>query len=82
MQPNYTEGKYLAAFAALEHLHLLHRGRYTDDRPLQEHLTVLREVVVRTILTMLNFQGSYESYLRDPTWRSFPPTPAARSEIQ
>jgi hypothetical protein len=53
--------------------HLLHRGRYTDDKPLYQHLTVLREVVVRFILTMLAFQGSYESYLCDPTWGSFPP---------
>lgn len=52
---------------------LLHRGRYTGDEPLQEHLTVLRELVVRTILTLLNFHGYYESYLRDPTWGPFPP---------
>jgi hypothetical protein len=52
---------------------LLHRGKYDGDEPLYQHLTVLRELVVRFILTMLAFQGSYESYLRNPTWGSFPP---------
>lgn len=52
---------------------LIHRGKYDGPEPLYQHLTVLREVVVRFILTMLGFQGSYESYLRNPTWGSFPP---------
>lgn len=61
---------------------LLHRGRYTGDEPLQEHLTVLRELVVRTILTLLNFHGYYESYLRDPTWGPFPPVTNERPDAK
>jgi hypothetical protein len=52
---------------------LLHRGQYIDGIPLDDHLTILREVVLRAILTLIGFSGSYECYLRSPTWGPFPP---------
>lgn len=55
---------------------LIHRGKYDGDEPLYQHLTVLRELVVRFILTLLGFKGHYQSYLRNPNWGPFPPEAA------
>lgn len=38
------------------------------------HVVVLRELLKRIFLTLLNYTGNYESYLNGPEWIAFPPT--------
>jgi hypothetical protein len=57
---------------------IVHRGNYdkagedkNDD--LWEHVTVIREIVVRFLLTAVNYNGSYCSYLGGYHRTQFPP---------
>lgn len=47
--------------------HVVHRGHYTPKNhmtgDLHDHVLLVREIVVRFILTSLNFEGRYESYV-------------------
>jgi len=57
---------------------IVHRGNYYEDGEdtsddLWEHVTVIREIVVRFFLTAINFKGSYCSYLGGYHITQFPP---------
>lgn len=59
---------------------IVHRGNYYEEGKdkgdnLWEHVTVIREIVVRFILTAINFKGSYCSYLGGYHITQFPPDP-------
>ena len=58
---------------------IVHRGQYyedrTDDDPdLWEHVTIIREVAIRFVLTALGFKGRYESYVGGHHSAMFPPS--------
>jgi hypothetical protein len=58
---------------------VVHRGQYyegpePDDADLWTHVTVIREVVVRFIFTIIGYRGKYASYLGDLHDADFPPT--------
>jgi hypothetical protein len=57
---------------------IVHRGNYYEEGKdqgdnLWEHVTVIREIVVRFFLTAINFKGSYCSYLGGYHITQFPP---------
>ena len=57
---------------------IVHRGNYYEEGEdksdhLWEHVTVIREIVVRFFLTAINFKGSYCSYLGGYHITQFPP---------
>ena len=57
---------------------IVHRGNYYKDGKyksddLWEHVTVIREIVVRFLLTAINFKGSYCSHLGGYHLTQFPP---------
>lgn len=59
---------------------IVHRGNYYEEGEdksddLWEHVTVIREIVVRFFLTAINFKGSYCSYLGGYHITQFPPDP-------
>jgi len=57
---------------------IIHRGRYYEDGKklpdLWNHVTVIRELLVRLLLSIIQFEGRYESYFG--VWHSahFPPS--------
>lgn len=56
---------------------VVHRGLHrSKDQPtsIQEHIAVLRELLKRTFLTLLGYQGQYFSLLNGPDWIQFPPS--------
>lgn len=57
---------------------VVHRGLYRSKKEqisLQEHVAVIRELLKRIFLTLLQYQGQYYSLLNGPEWIEFPPTP-------
>ena len=55
---------------------VVHRGLYQskDERAhIQDHVSVLRELLKRIFLTFLQYKGQYFSLLNGPEWNSFPP---------
>ena len=57
---------------------IVHQGNYYEEGEdisdnLWEHVTVIREIVVRFFLTAINFKGSYCSYLGGYHITQFPP---------
>jgi hypothetical protein len=57
---------------------IVHRGHYYEDGKekiddLWEHVSVVREIVVRFILTAIGYKGSYYSYLDGYHEAQFPP---------
>lgn len=60
---------------------IVHRGHYYDDGKegsddLWEHVTVIRELVARFVLTAIGYRGAYFSYLGGCHDAQFPPQPA------
>lgn len=58
--------------------HIVHRGHYYDNDKegsgeLWEHVTVVREIVVRFLLTVIGYRGSYFSYIGGCHDAQFPP---------
>mgnify|MGYP000881453794 FL=1 len=53
-----------------------HRGVGRPDVDLLRHTAVLREVALRTILTLLGYAGRYYSHVNGEEERAFPPTGA------
>jgi hypothetical protein len=63
---------------------VVHRGRYEPDNTeakLYQHIAVLREVVLRVFLTLLQYQGNYWSFLKGPKWQTFPPAPPKEAQV-
>lgn len=62
---------------------IVHRGKYYEEEDgkivdLWTHVNVIREIVIRFVLTAINFNGSYYSYLGTCHEVQFPPpVPAA-----
>ena len=54
-------------------IHSGHHYAINDDERLWEHMTVVREVAVRFLLTALGFRGQYVSHLGGRHHASFPP---------
>ena len=54
---------------------IVHEGRYneTDSKVKMEHLWVIREIVIRFILTAIGYKGSYLSHLGGFQTLPFPP---------
>lgn len=52
---------------------IVHIGHQPEDSGLDFLNAVLRELVVRTILTLIKWEGQYQSFLNGPEWRHFPP---------
>ena len=53
---------------------IVHTGMH--DAPFTSfhlHVTILRELLKRTFLTLLKYEGQYQSYLNGPEWIAFPP---------
>lgn len=70
------EDKIQAAKQARDRI--VHRGHYYDDGKdvsgeLWEHVTVVREVVVRFLLTAIGYRGSYFTYIGGCHDAQFPP---------
>lgn len=62
---------------------IIHRGHYYEDTSsehdnLLEHVTVVREIVVRFLLTAIGYQGRYVSYLGGYHHAQFPPQESGR----
>ena len=60
---------------------IVHRGQYFDpaatgDADLWAHVTVIREIAARFLLTAIGFKGRYISYIGGYHDADFPPTPA------
>lgn len=54
---------------------IVHAGHYLGEfQELDLHVVVLRELLKRVFLTLLEFRGQYESWLNGPEWIAFPPT--------
>jgi hypothetical protein len=59
---------------------IVHRGHYyqeggSDGVKLWDHYCVVREIVIRIIMTAIGFKGSYQSLLGGLHWEEFPPKP-------
>ena len=59
---------------------IVHTGRYYEEGEankddLWEHVTVVREVVVRFVLSALSYEGSYISHVNGYHHSYYPPTP-------
>ena len=55
---------------------VIHVGLYRnkeDEANLQQHVAVLRELLKRICLTLLQYEGQYFSLLNGPQWMHFPP---------
>ncbi len=56
---------------------IVHRGRYApgslDGASLLQNLAILRELLKRIFLSMLEYEGTYCTFLRGPKWVNFPP---------
>jgi hypothetical protein len=67
-----SEDKIRAAKKARDSI--VHQGHYDmEGKELWEHVTVVREVVIRFIFTAIGYQGSYFSYLGGYYESLFPP---------
>lgn len=58
---------------------IVHRGHYYEDgkekTDLSEHVTVIREIIVRFLLTTIGYKGRYISYIGGYHDAQFPPQP-------
>lgn len=66
---------------------VVHRGQYYDDvkdedADLWSHISVVREVVVRFLLTAIGYRGRYTSYIGDHHDVDFPPIAAIPHNTQ
>jgi hypothetical protein len=53
---------------------IAHRGTTTADfKTFYTHVLVLRELLKRIVLTLLKYEGHYQSFLHGPAWTPFPP---------
>jgi hypothetical protein len=71
-----SEAKLRAALDARNRI--LHRGQYYEDmaatdEDLWVHITVIREVVLRILFTIVSYHGDYCSYIDHPQDKRFPP---------
>lgn len=56
---------------------VVHRGLYDaveKNRDIYVHVVVVRELLKRIFLTLLGYQGQYQTMLNGPEWTTFPPT--------
>jgi hypothetical protein len=56
---------------------IVHRGHKAESglpQPLSYYTAVLRELLTRIFLSLLQYKGEYQSYLNGPEWKKFPPT--------
>ncbi|MEP6673064.1 MAG: hypothetical protein ABJF10_28140 [Chthoniobacter sp.] len=64
---------------------ILHRGLYRSKEgkaDLQEHVAVLRELLKRIFLTLLDYEGQYFCLLNGPEWNHFPPSGETGPNVQ
>ena len=71
-----SEAKLRAALNARNRI--LHRGQYYEDKIVTDddlwvHVTVIREVVLRFLFTIIGYSGDYCSYVDRPHDTRFPP---------
>ena len=55
----------------------VHRGLYIsaqNEKSINDHLAVLRELLKRIFLTLLKYNGEYQSFLNGPAWINFTPS--------
>ncbi len=55
---------------------IVHRGHRAESnlpQPLSYYAAVLRELLTRIFLSLLQYRGEYQSYLEGPEWKQFPP---------
>jgi hypothetical protein len=53
---------------------IVHRGIYISGESTQtvnDHLAILRELLIRIFLTLLKYSGEYQSFLNGPEWKKF-----------
>lgn len=53
---------------------IVHRGIYVsggNTQSVNDHLAILRELLTRIFLTLLKYNGEYQSYLNGPEWKKF-----------
>ena len=68
---------------------VVHRGLYrstptssqSDSPHILRHVTVLRELIKRIFLSLLEFEGQYFSLLNGPNWIHFPPPPDSNGPV-
>jgi len=56
---------------------IVHRGHKAESglpQPLSYYTAVLRELLTRIFLSLLQYRDEYQSYLNGPEWKKFPPT--------
>ena len=75
-----SDDRIMAAKKARDQI--VHRGHYYEGEreDLWEHVTVIREIVVRFLLTAIGYKGSYLSYLGGYHDAQFPPQKRAGLE--
>lgn len=56
---------------------IAHRGGAEEDESLWHSILLIREIVVRLVLSMLRFEGTYQCYLGGRHTRRFPDCKAA-----
>jgi hypothetical protein len=55
---------------------IVHRGLYhqdSGDQSIRDHLAVLEELLKRIFLSLLKYEGEYQSFLNGPEWKKFSP---------
>lgn len=55
--------------------HIVHTGRYEDDGELWDHVSVIREIVVRFLFAAIGYSGNYISFVGGMHHAFFPPPP-------
>jgi hypothetical protein len=55
-------------------VHIGHRPRSLENPGLDYYDPILREILTRIFLTLLEYEGQYQSFLSGPAWVTFPPT--------
>jgi hypothetical protein len=53
---------------------IVHRGMYVSvgsTQSVNDHLAILRELLTRIFLTLLKYNGEYQSFLNGPEWKKF-----------
>lgn len=53
---------------------IIHRGLSQDDEkfPLSEYLSILEELLIRVFLSMIDYEGKYNTYYNHIDYRDFP----------
>lgn len=57
---------------------IVHRGLYISEevsQSINDHLAVLRELLTRIFLSLLQYNGEYQSFLNGPEWKQYTPLP-------